>query len=267
MRLKTLGVILVTALSVFTLLYWVTDNLRRDTIAVEQDEELLHFGEIIFSADPAEPAAAGCANCHGPEGEGGEEGATVVGPSLRTRSLADKIRVKDEYVHLAVSYGGVVVSGNVNSAMPAWSYEVGGPLNEQQVEAVVTLVESWAEEAAAEPIEDVEDTPEAGAEVYAAAGCVSCHGAELEGGTAGPPIQGIGSNVITEFDDFPTPSGVDQMVADYEEDPRNFLERWIRDSSGNYNDGEATGMPPHPEGSLSESALQALITFLLEQTE
>ena len=267
MRLKTLGVILVTALSVFTLLYWVTDNLRRDTIAVEQDDELLHFGEIIFSADPAEPAAAGCANCHGPEGEGGEEGAPVVGPSLRTRGLADKIRVNNNYVHLAVSYGGVVVSGNVNSAMPAWSYEVGGPLNEQQIEAVVTLVESWAEEAAAEPIEDVEDTPEAGAEVFASAGCVSCHGAELEGGTAGPPIQGIGSDVITEFDDFPTPSGVDQMVADYEEDPRNFLALWIRDSSGNYNDGEATGMPPHPEGSLSESALQALITFLLEQTE
>ncbi|MGH2379926.1 MAG: cytochrome c [Candidatus Limnocylindria bacterium] len=266
MRLKTLGVILVTVLSVFTLLYWVTDNLRRDTIAVEQDEELLHYGEVIFSADPAEPAAAGCANCHGPDGMGGEEGAPVVGPNLHSRSLADKIRVKDNYVHLVVSQGGVVVSGNVNSAMPAWSYEVGGPLNEQQIEAVVTLVESWAEEAEQQPVEDVEDTVEAGAEVYTAAGCVSCHGAELEGGAAGPNIQTIGSDVITEFEDFPTPSGVDQMVADYEEDPRNFLELWIRDSSGNYNDGTATGMPPHPEGTLSESALQALITFLLDQT-
>jgi len=266
MRLKTLGVILVTVLSVFTLLYWVTDNLRRDTIAVEQDEELLEYGEVIFSADPAEPAAAGCANCHGPEGMGGEEGAPVVGPNLHSRSLADKIRVKDNYVHLVVSQGGVVVSGNVNSAMPAWSYEVGGPLNEQQIEAVVTLVESWAEEAAQQPVEDVEDTVEAGAEVYTAAGCVSCHGAELEGGAAGPNIQTIGSDVITEFEDFPTPSGVDQMVADYEEDPRKFLELWIRDSSGNYNDGNATGMPPHPEGQVSESALQALITFLLDQT-
>lgn len=266
MRLKTLGVILVTVLSVFTLLYWVTDNLRRDTFAVEQDEELLHYGEVIFSADPAEPAAAGCANCHGADGMGGEEGAPVVGPSLHTRSLADKLRVKDNYVQLVVEQGGVVVSGNVNSAMPAWSYEVGGPLNEQQIEAVVTLVESWAEEAAAQPIEDVEDTVEAGAEVYTSAGCASCHGAELEGGTAGPNIQTIGSDVITEFEDFPTPSGVDQMIADYEEDPRNFLELWIRDSSGNYNDGAPTGMPPHPEGSLSESALQALITFLLDQT-
>jgi hypothetical protein len=57
------------------------------------------------------------------------------------------------------------------------------------------------------------------------------------------------------------------MIADYESDPRQFLELWIRDSSGNYNDGEPTGMPPHPESSLPDSQLQALISFLLEQTD
>ena len=56
------------------------------------------------------------------------------------------------------------------------------------------------------------------------------------------------------------------MTADYEEDPRMFLELWIRDSATNYNDGVATGMPPHPEGELTESQLTALITFLLSQT-
>ena len=266
MLLKTLGVILVTALSAFTLLYWVTDNPRRDEIATAHDDELLEYGEIIFSADPAEPAAAGCANCHGPEGFGGEEGAPAIGPSLHTRSLADKLKVNGNYVHLAVSYGGVVVSGNVNSAMPAWSAEVGGPLNVQQIDAVSALVQSWAAEADEQPIDDVPNTEEAGAEVYTAAGCVACHGADLAGGTAGPNIQGIGSAVITEFENFPTPSGADQMVADYDEDPRMFLEKWIRDSSANYNDGQATGMPPHSEGAVSESALQALITFLLAQT-
>ncbi len=264
MRLKTLGVILVTALSAFTLLYWITDTARRESIDEAHDAELLEYGEVIFSDDPAEPAAAGCASCHGPEGMGGEEGAPVIGPNLHSRAIVDKLRANENYVHLAVSYGGVVVSGNVNSAMPAWSYEVGGPLNEQQIEAVVTLVESWAAETASEPVVEVEDTVEAGAGVYTAAGCASCHGPELEGTTAGPNIQTIGSGVIT---DLPIePSGLDQMVADYEEDPRNFLELWIRDSAANYNDGESTGMPPHPEGRLSESQLTALITFLLDQT-
>ena len=267
MRLKTLGVLLLVALAGFTMIYWFTDQARRDTIAAEQEEELLHFGEVIFSNDPAEPAAVGCANCHGEDGTGGGEDSPVVGPNLHSRSIAEKLRVNAEYVRLAVSYGGVVVSGNVNSPMPAWSSEVGGPLNEQQIEAVVALVESWAEEAAEQPAEEVPDTPEAGAEVFATAGCANCHGAELEGTDLGPNIQTIGSAVITDFGgDFPIPSGVQQMEADYAADPRDFLAKWIRDSAANYNDGQTTGMPPHPEGTLNESQLEALITFLLEGT-
>ena len=264
MRLKTLGVVLVTALAAFTVLYWVTDDSRRTAIAAEHEEELLSYGEVIFSNDPAEPAAAGCANCHGADGTGGDPDATVIGPNLHSRRVADKLKANSHYVRLAVSFGGVVVSGNVNSPMPAWSYEVGGPLNEQQIEAVVALVESWAAEAADQPLEEVPDTVEAGADVYATAGCVSCHGPDLAGTPAGPDITTIGAGLIT---DLPTvPSGLDQMTADYEEDPRLFLEQWIRDSATNYNDGVATGMPPHPEGELTESQLTALITFLLSQT-
>lgn len=263
MRLKTLGVILVTAMAAFTMLYWVTDDARRAAIGAEHEEELLHFGEIIFSDDASEPAAAGCAQCHGADGTGGDADARVIGPNLHSRSIADKLQANSNYVRLAVSYGGIVVSGNVRSPMPAWSSEVGGPLNEQQIEAVVTLVEGWAAEAAEEPLEEVPDTVEAGTEVFASAGCVTCHGPELEGGI-GPNLQTIGSELVTDLEI--EPSGLDQMVADYEADAGNFLELWIRDSAGNYNDGESTGMPAHPEGELSESAVTALITFLLDQT-
>jgi mono/diheme cytochrome c family protein len=269
MRLKTLAVLLIVALAAFTMLYWFTDPSRRDALATEHDEELLHFGEIIFSDNEAEPAAAGCARCHGEDGTGGEipnDAAGRTAPSLHTASLFQKLKVNPDYVRLAVSYGGVVVSGNVNSPMPAWSAEVGGPLNEQQIEAVVTLVEGWAAEAGANAPEEVEDTVEAGQQVYSSAGCSGCHGPDLTGTGSGPDISTIGSNVVTEFGEFPTPSGLDQMVADYEEDPRMFLEQWIRDSAANYNDGEPTEMPPHPESQLSESQLQALITFLLSQT-
>lgn len=267
MRLKTLGVVLISAMAAFTMLYWFTDGSRREAVAVEQEEELLHFGEIVFSDDPSAPESAGCARCHGPDGEGGEipndpEGRSA--PSLRTASLANKLNVNGNYVNLVVTHGGVVVSGNVNSLMPAWGIEAGGPLTRQQVEAVSTLVEGWAEEAGAEAPEDVEDTVEAGREVFLAAGCQGCHGQELEGGT-GPNLQTIGSELVV--DDLPVePSQLDQMIADYDEDPRVFLENWIRDSAGNYNDGEPTGMQPYPESVLSESQLTALITYLLDQT-
>jgi mono/diheme cytochrome c family protein len=268
MRIKTLGVLLVTVLAAFTMLYWFTDGPRRESIAAAQDEELLHFGELIFSESETDPAAAGCARCHGEDGTGGEIPNDPDGrraPSLRTGSLANKLSLNSNYVRLVVSYGGVVVSGNVESPMPAWSYEVGGPLNEQQLDAVVALVESWAEEAAGEEPEEVEDTAEAGQEVFNSVGCAGCHGSDLTGSTAGPDISAIGSG-LADLGDFTQPSQADQMEADYADDPRTFLELWIRDSSGNYNDGNATGMPAHPEGDLSESALRALITFLLTQT-
>src|SRR5687767_8399795 len=184
MRLKTLSVVLLTALAAFTMLYWVTDNSRRESIGIAHDEELLHFGEIIFSDDETEPAAAGCAQCHGPDGRGGEPDATVIGPNLHSRRIADKLKANPNYVHLAVSYGGIVVSGNVNSPMPAWSSEVGGPLNEQQIEAVVSLVEGWAVEAGEQAPEEVEDTVEAGASVFNSAGCAGCHGPDLKIGRA-----------------------------------------------------------------------------------
>jgi mono/diheme cytochrome c family protein len=264
MLLKTLGVLLITVLAAFTMIYWVTDDARRDEIAAEQDEELLHFGEVIFSEDASEPAAAGCARCHGADGEGGlipndPDGRSA--PSLRTSTLADKVRVNSNYVNLVVSYGGVVVSGNVNSPMPAWSSEVGGPLNEQQIEAVVALVESWLEDV--EPPAEVEDTVEAGAQVFASVGCAGCHGAELQGGV-GPALTNVGNEVGVNLPQ--EVSQQDQFIADYADDPRAALERWIRDSAGNYNDGAATGMPPHPESAVSASQLQALITFLLDQT-
>ncbi len=268
MRLKTLGVILVTVMATFTLVYWITDAPRRDAFGVGYDEELVHLGEIVYSDDKTEPLAVGCARCHGPDGEGGpipndRDGRSA--PSLRTTFLAEKLRVNPHYVRLVISYGGVVVSGNVRSPMPAWSYEVGGPLNEQQLEAVVGLVERWAAEAAENAPEEVGNTAEAGSQVYVSAGCQGCHGAELEGGGSGPNIQAISSEVIT---DMPIePSQLDQMIADYADDPRNFLELWIRDSATNYNDGNATGMPAYPEGSLSASQLEALITFLLEQQD
>lgn len=266
MRIKTLGVLLVTVLAAFTMLYWFTDAGRRDTIARAQEEELLHFGEIIFSDDATEPAAAGCARCHGADGTGGPIPNDPDGreaPSLHTRSLANKLAVNPEYIRLAVSYGGVVVSGNVNSPMPAWSAEVGGPLNEQQIEAVVALVEEWAREAASAPPEDVPDTPEAGAEVFASAGCAGCHGSDLSGGV-GPPLTNIGNEMGANLPQ--EVSQQDQLIADYAEDPRAALERWIRDSATNYNDGNPTGMPPHPENVINESQLRALITFLLTQT-
>ncbi len=268
MTAKTLGVLLVSVMALFTAFYWLTDTQRRDARYEELQAELLEYGAVVFGPPTDEhPATANCAQCHGPDGTGGQVGDTgVQAPNLHSRSLYEKLQGNPDYVNLVIRYGGVVVSGNVESLMPAWSTEVGGPLTIEQIDALTALVESWAEETGREAPEEVPDTVEAGAEVYQTAGCAGCHGANLEGAGNFPNIQNIGEAPLTN-EDLPTPiSQEEQLIADYEEDPRMMLERWIRDSANNYNDGQGTGMPAHPEGQLPDDALQALITFLLDQT-
>jgi mono/diheme cytochrome c family protein len=266
MTAKTLGVILVSALAIFTAFYWITDTSRRDTAYNDLQAELLDYGEIVFGPPTDEhPANANCAQCHGPDGTGGQVGTTgVQAPNLHSRSIFEKLRANEDYVNLVIRYGGVVVSGNVHSLMPAWSTEVGGPLTIEQIDALTALVESWATEAGEQPVEEVPNTVEAGAEVYQTAGCAGCHGADLAGAGSFPNIQGIGTAPLAN-DELPTPVSQDeQLIADYEDDPRMMLEKWIRDSAANYNDGQGTGMPAHPESQLPADALAALITFLLE---
>lgn len=287
MRIKTLGIVLISALSLFTAFYWLTDSARREDAFDTQVEELLAYGEEVFKpADIAFPDRAGCASCHGIDGTGGEVGKTGrLAPNLHSKSIFEKLKAQNggsfteirkpgdppDYVNLVIRFGGVVVSGDVNSPMPAWSTEVGGPLTINQIDALTAMIDTWALEAGQQPDEEVPDTVEAGRQVYADKGCGGCHGADLAGVTGAdgtviyPGLLNIGSEPIT---DLPTPiSQLPKLEADYAADARNFLELWIRDSAVNYNDGTPTGMPVHPEGTISESEMQALITFLLSQMQ
>ncbi len=267
MRLKTLGVVLIMALALFTVFYWVTDTPRRTSSLDAETTDLIAYGKQLFALPTtAQPANPGCAQCHGPDGKGGEVGNTgVKAPNLHSPTIATKLQTNSHYVNLVIRFGGVVVSGNVKSPMPAWSAEVGGALNVQQVDALTALVESWAKEGAASAPKATAppNTVAAGSDVFhttAAPACASCHGQDLAG-VSGPNLQHIGSAPVT---DLPTKiSDLAKLQADYKASPSKFLEQWIRDSAKNYNGGTATGMPAYGTDVLSDAQLQALITFLL----
>lgn len=228
-------------------------------------------GSLVVTAilPHLQPYGANCVRCHGFDGMGGPN---LIGPNLHSFALANKwaqtggAQTLNNYVQWVITLGGVVRSGNIASEMPAWGQEYGGPLTRQQIEALTAMIGEWAAESLANPPEEVPDTVEAGAQVFTDAGCFSCHGAELEGGI-GPNLQTVGT-ALTPNQELPTPVSQDELrLADYEADKRAFFEQWIRDSSGVYNDGNPTGMPAFSESDLTASELQALITFLLDQTE
>lgn len=236
-------------------------------------------GSLTVTAGPdtLNPTAANCARCHGADGTGGQVGNTgVQAPNLHSRSLALKWKATGgtvaangvppnlrNYVNWVIRFGGVVVGGNVRSLMPAWGSEANGPLTIDQIDALTALIGSWADETLQQPEESIPPTVEAGQQVYLAQ-CAGCHAVDLSG-AAGPNLQNIGAEPVT---DLPVPiTHLDDLIADYDANPTTMLTRWIRDSAANYNDGVSTGMLPFPESTLSQSALDALILFLLDQVQ
>lgn len=275
MRFKTVGIVLISAMALFTAFYWLTDSARREAAHESQTEELLAYGLKVFGPS-ADDTTANCARCHGADGTGGQvPGSDRLAPNLHSKSILAKLKRQaggtftavrhpgdaPDYVNLVIRFGGIVVSGDPKSPMPAWSLEVGGALTDNQIDALTMLVETWVLEAASKPDVDVPNTVAGGQQVYSSAGCAGCHGPDMAGLGDFPSLLNIGNQPVI---DLPYPiSDLEKLKADYAASKENFLKLWIRDSWTNYNGGASTVMPQHPPDALSDSALQALITFLL----
>lgn len=123
--------------------------------------------------------AENCAVCHGQEGEG-RVGATLAKdwPSIRPD----------------LTVASIIRQGVPGSPMPAWSQDNGGPLSEDQIEAIVAYILSWQTGGAPQytpaatatrrppitPIPQVEGDPNSGALLFDQ-NCAVCHGIEAEG--------------------------------------------------------------------------------------
>jgi cytochrome c553 len=126
MRIKTLGIVLISALSLFTAFYWLTDPARRENEYETQVKELVAYGEEMFGPNtPANDHTANCAGCHGADGTGGKVGDTGrLAPNLHSKSIYEKLKAQNggsfteirkpgdppDYVNLVIRFGGVVVS-------------------------------------------------------------------------------------------------------------------------------------------------------------
>jgi mono/diheme cytochrome c family protein len=139
--------------------------------AQEPDPEQLALGARLY--------AENCAVCHGPNGEG-RVGANL---SKDWPSIRPDLTVRN-----------IIVNGVPGSPMPAWSQAKGGPLSDDQIDALVAHILSWQTGGAQQyapsetstpippitPPPDVEGDPNRGAVIFAQ-NCVVCHGEKGEG--------------------------------------------------------------------------------------
>jgi mono/diheme cytochrome c family protein len=144
---------------------------RKAARAQTTDQDQIDLGARLY--------AENCAVCHGPNGEG-RVGATLAKnwPSIRP----------DLTVRTTIENG---VPGAV---MPAWSQKNGGPLSDEEIDALVAYILSWQTGSASNiptiptntprppitPVADVVGDPNQGAVLFDQ-NCVVCHGPNGEG--------------------------------------------------------------------------------------
>ncbi len=157
--------------------------------------------------------AQNCRSCHGVNGEG----VGALGPALNDAHFFTMrqqevgwIGSLHDYIVATVAGGRISATrplyvGDGVVAMMPWARANGGPLNDDQIEALAAFVLNWKATALGEVVLSPLPTPTPqlvsnaeqiarGRQVYVEAGCTSCHGVDAGGvADAGPPLLGIGA--------------------------------------------------------------------------
>ena len=134
----------------------------------------LEIGQSLF--------ASNCAICHGDFGEGGLNPARP-GDVIAPISTAEYLKTRDDFTLQAI-----IAQGQPNFGMSPFGSAFGGPLDDDEMDAIVAYIRSWESNPPVElpPEIAIEDTGLSGTEVYQEL-CAQCHGVAGEGGI-GPAL-------------------------------------------------------------------------------
>ena len=147
-------------------LLWLSSSLLLACSSAEStppDDALLRQGQAIYGEY--------CALCHGDEGEGYAADAANALSNQAFLALAD-----DAFMRASI------VRGRPGTPMSSWGAEVGGPLENDEVDALVAFIRSWQTSSDIDTSSiAVEGEALRGEAVYAVH-CASCHGDDGHGG-------------------------------------------------------------------------------------
>lgn len=137
----------------------------------------LEIGQELFIAN--------CATCHGDFGEGGINPARP-GDIIAPISTAEYLKTRDD-----ATLRNIIAQGQPNFGMSPFGSSFGGPLDDDEIDALVAFIRSWEENPPVElpPEVTIEQITLSGADIFLEL-CAQCHGSDGEGG--------IGPSFLTE---------------------------------------------------------------------
>jgi mono/diheme cytochrome c family protein len=129
----------------------------------------LEIGQTLF--------AANCSPCHGDFGEGGPNPARA-GDVIAPISTSEYLKTRDDFTLRAV-----ISQGQPNFGMSPFGSGSGGPLDDSQIDAIVSYMRSWEANPPVELPPEIAAVglPVGGAAVYKQL-CAQCHGLDGTGG-------------------------------------------------------------------------------------
>jgi mono/diheme cytochrome c family protein len=125
--------------------------------------------------------AQNCSVCHGEFGEGGPN-PTRAGDVIAPISSSEFLQTRDDS-----TIGAIIAQGQPDLGMPPFGSSYGGPLSDDEVDAIVAFIRSWEANPLVEPPPvAAQPTPAGGqlsAESIYSGLCAQCHGPSGEGGS------------------------------------------------------------------------------------
>lgn len=160
-----------------------------DVLTPEQLEALVSYTLQAVRGTPMQVGqelfSANCSPCHGLLGEGGSN-PTNPNDIIAPISSAEYLQTRDD-----LTLRSIVAHGQPNFGMSAFSTEFGGPLDDEEIDAIVAFIRSW------EANPPVEIPPEVVVKTLSLEGpaiynqiCAQCHGDYGEG-KIGPSLISI----------------------------------------------------------------------------
>jgi mono/diheme cytochrome c family protein len=232
-----------------------------DVLTAEQLNALVQFTLELTRGEPIERGrelfTQYCAACHGNFGEGGPNPARP-GYVIPPISTAEYMRTRDN-----ATLRAIISQGQPNFGMSPFSTDFGGPLDDDQIDAIVSYLRQWETNPA------VEQPPEVAAGVSALGGeqiyneiCAQCHGSKGQGGF-GPTLrdpgfqtrftdqelfdsisQGHEATAMIGFGGILTSSQINQVI--------DYIRQWrpeVKPTAAPA--GEATAAPPEGEATAA----------------
>jgi len=196
--------------------------------------------------------AENCSVCHGAFGEGGPNPA-LSGDIILPISTAEYLKTRDD-----TTLRNIISFGQPNSGMSPFGDANGGPLNDEQLDAIVAFIRSWE---ANPPVDELPKYPEVGSGAVSSGGsgfsgqilpifesrCAACHNAN----------RSLGGWDATSYDAVMS-SGENAPVIIPGDVENSLLAQYLLGTNGDF-------MPPI--GSMPENEIQSILDWIAAGAE